>query len=330
MCHDFLHDASLFQSLTSLDRCIADQVRREGCPHCGGALHVSNYPRKPRGVARALLGECYEYRLSFCCDQEGCRKRCTPPSVRFLGRKLYLGIIVILLCAREQGLSAHARHRLLDQLDIWPQTLARWQHWWTRQIPATRWWTTLRGRLIPALDVRALPGALLGRVDKSALDQLAQRTWTHPINGTALHYSASTIERWLYRARDAQDPVSALRTDRRTDAGRHRQISPALSEQLWALDRQYPGWTMQLLYDNLVVVCEEDNDLPSPPSYSTVRRYLKAQGWHRRRSVSNLRPGQVKAQERREAVEVRSYEALYPDSLWHLDFHVCSRSVLTR
>ena len=175
MCHDFLHDASFYQSLFVLDQCIAEQVRQGGCTHCGAALHVSNYPRKPRGVDRYLLGDSYSHRLSFCCERDGCRKRFTPPSVRFLGRKLYLGVILILLSAREQGLSAQGRHLLMDQLDIWPQTLARWQSWWSRQIPATRWWTALRGQLMPAVDVCTLPGCLLGRVDGTTLSVRLQQ-----------------------------------------------------------------------------------------------------------------------------------------------------------
>ena len=169
VCHDFLLDASFYQSLFFLDQCIAEQVRDAGCPHCGAVLHVSNYPRKPRGVDRAVLGEHYERRFSFCCERDGCRKRCTPPSVRFLGRKLYLGTIITVLCAREQGLSKPARRQLIDQLDLWPQTLTRWQHWWTRQIPATRWWTTLRAQLMPTGDAHPLPGALLSRVEGVAL-----------------------------------------------------------------------------------------------------------------------------------------------------------------
>ena len=175
MCHDFLLDASFYQSLFFLDQCIAEQVQRERCPHCDGALHVSHYSRKPRGVDRALLGENYEYRFSFCCERDGCRKRCTPPSVRFLGRKVYLGLMLTLLCAREQGLSERGRRLLIDQLDIWPQTLARWQHWWSEQLPATRWWTTLRGRLVPAVDVRKLPGVLLGRVEGTTLERRLQQ-----------------------------------------------------------------------------------------------------------------------------------------------------------
>ena len=187
-------------------------------------------------------------------------------------------------------------------------------------------WAQLRFAIIgPLLACPPANGEL-----KSALHQLAGRSWTHPINGTRLQYSAATIERWLYRARNAQDPVGALRPQRRTDAGHQRQINEAMAQQLKALHQHHPSWTMQLLYDNLLAECENQPDWPIPPSYSTVRRYLKAQDWHRRRRASALRPGQLKAHQRREKVEVRSFEALYPDSLWHLDFHVCSRMVLNR
>jgi hypothetical protein len=39
------------------------------------------------------------HRFSFCCDRDGCRNRATPPSVRFLGRKVYLGAVVMLISA---------------------------------------------------------------------------------------------------------------------------------------------------------------------------------------------------------------------------------------
>jgi len=33
----------------------------------------------------------------FCCAVDGCRSRATPPSLRFLGRKVYLAAIVVLV-----------------------------------------------------------------------------------------------------------------------------------------------------------------------------------------------------------------------------------------
>jgi hypothetical protein len=81
--------------LISVDQDLADCARRQGCS-CGGRLHCANYPRVPRG-GLDHLPEDYGCRYSFCCDLDGCRKRVTPPSVRFLGREVYLGVVVILI-----------------------------------------------------------------------------------------------------------------------------------------------------------------------------------------------------------------------------------------
>jgi hypothetical protein len=164
VCHDFLADASFWQSLSELDQLIAEQVRVKGCPYCGDVLHAASYPRKPRGIARAVLGEHYQSRLSFCCQRDGCRKRCTPPSVRFLGRKVYLGVAITLICAVKQGLSASRRTRLIDELDLWPQTFYRWQRFWREQVPATSYWQTLRARLMPSTDISTLPDGLLSQL----------------------------------------------------------------------------------------------------------------------------------------------------------------------
>ena len=101
MYHDLPRDASFWSFLFSVDQDLAETARKKACP-CGGRLHCANYPRKPRG-APDQLPEPQCLRLSFCCDRDGCRKRVTPPSVRFLGRKVYLGAVVILVSAMRQG-----------------------------------------------------------------------------------------------------------------------------------------------------------------------------------------------------------------------------------
>ncbi len=163
MCHAFLEDSRFYQFLFQIDQEIAGDVRLRGCAHCGGRLHFARYPRKPRGMRCARDGT-YEARLSFCCANEGCRRRCTPPSVRFLGRKVYLGTIVILVMAMEHGLSPKRRKRLIDQLDLYPQTLSRWRQWWRKIFPVSRCWRTHKGHFIPPVDISQLPGALLGRL----------------------------------------------------------------------------------------------------------------------------------------------------------------------
>ncbi|MBM4093335.1 MAG: hypothetical protein FJ276_28575 [Planctomycetes bacterium] len=97
MYHVLLRDARFWGFLFQVDQHLAAQAQQQGCS-CGGRLHCANYPRKPRGGPTPLPGS-RDYRLSFCCDRDGCRKRTTPPSVRFLGRKVYLGAVVILVAA---------------------------------------------------------------------------------------------------------------------------------------------------------------------------------------------------------------------------------------
>lgn len=162
MCHAFLSESRFYQFLFRIDQEIANEVRQKGCAHCGGRLHVADYPRKPRGI-RCALDESYETRLSYCCATEGCRRRCTPPSVRFLGRKVFMGVIVILVMAREHGLSKKHRKFLIEQLDLYPQTMARWRKWWRKTFPASRCWQANQGHFIPPVDHARFPGALLGR-----------------------------------------------------------------------------------------------------------------------------------------------------------------------
>ena len=169
MCHAFLIDSRFYRFLFDIDQDIARQVQSGGCS-CGGVLHSARYPRKPRGI-RTNLPESYKTRLSFCCAEEDCRRRSTPPSVRFLGRKVYLGVMVILITALEHGLSPKRRQWLVETLDIWPQTLSRWRKWWRETFPTSRCWQEARGRFIPPVETDQLPDTLLGRLDGKDLRQ---------------------------------------------------------------------------------------------------------------------------------------------------------------
>src|SRR6266550_4917425 len=87
-----LNDASFYRVLLRFDDDLAEQARREGCG-CGGKLHSARYPRKPRGAPEELQEE-YSRRRSFCCAEEGCRKRTTPASFRFLSRRVYVASVI--------------------------------------------------------------------------------------------------------------------------------------------------------------------------------------------------------------------------------------------
>ena len=88
-----IEDPAFFSLLLKIDRATADELRQKGCPECGGPLHWANYARSPRGVP-SECGTEHLTRLSLCCGREGCRKRLTPPSVRFRPKGL---------CRRSSG-----------------------------------------------------------------------------------------------------------------------------------------------------------------------------------------------------------------------------------
>jgi hypothetical protein len=92
--------------------------------------------------------------------------------VRFLGRKVYLGVIVMLVTALEYGLTPSRRKWLIETLDIWPQTVSRWRQWWRETFPGSRCWQSQRHHFVPPVDTARLPGALLGRL---VGDNLIQR-----------------------------------------------------------------------------------------------------------------------------------------------------------
>jgi hypothetical protein len=97
-----LGDATLHNLLLACDRDLANQVRRRRCLLCRSPLHSANYPRNPRGRLCRLPPE-HDWRLSLCCARHGCRKRKTPPSLRFLGRKVYLAVTFIVIGIPRDG-----------------------------------------------------------------------------------------------------------------------------------------------------------------------------------------------------------------------------------
>lgn len=159
MYHELPHHASFWAFLFSVDQDLAESARQAKCP-CGGCLHRANYPRKPRGGGEHLPPE-YGCRLSFCCERDGCRKRVTPPSVRFLGRKVYLGAVVILVAAMRQGPSPRRVRELSRLFGADRHTIARWRNFWNEHFPQTPFWKVARGRLTLGVESGALPLALL-------------------------------------------------------------------------------------------------------------------------------------------------------------------------
>jgi len=159
MYHDLPFTATFWRFLFTIDQDLADAIRKIGCP-CGGRLHSADYLRRPRGIPASLL-EHLRIRLSFCCDRDGCRKRMTPPSVRFLGRKVYLGAIVILISAMRQGPSPRRVRELTARFGVDQRTIARWQVFWREHFPQSSFWKTARARLTLTVPVTSLPYSLV-------------------------------------------------------------------------------------------------------------------------------------------------------------------------
>ena len=159
MYHELPRAARFWSVLFAIDQDLAETTRKNACP-CGGRLHSANYLRKPRGTPVQLPErECK--RLSFCCDRDGCRKRVTPPSVRFLGPKVYLGAIIILISAMRQGPTPRRVRELSAHFGADERTIVRWQVFWREHFPQTHFWKIARASVVPLVEIVTLPYSLL-------------------------------------------------------------------------------------------------------------------------------------------------------------------------
>jgi hypothetical protein len=156
-----LSDPTFFSLLFRFDQDLAEATRRAGCD-CGGRLDVANYGRKPRGGPDGLPAA-FDLRLSFCCATDGCRKRATPPSVRFVGRRVYFMAIFVLVSAMRHGVNRKREAQLRALFGPSRRTLERWLRWWREAFPQTRLWREATGRFSPPVDMAALPQSLLER-----------------------------------------------------------------------------------------------------------------------------------------------------------------------
>ncbi len=162
------------------------------------------------------------------------------------------------------------------------------------------------------------------------LQNLSEKTWIHPTDGNPRKFSFSTIERWYYQAvRTKDSPIDGLAKKNRSDQGSQRSMSDAARELLQKQYKSHNSWSYQLHRDNLKVELESAGS--KSPSYDSVRRYLQAIGCLKKKRHSNrFRPGYQRSEIYKEKMEVRSYENAYVSGLWHLDFHHCSREIMTR
>jgi len=166
MAASLLQTRAFHETLLRIDRELAARMREEDCLECGGRLHASNYPRKPRGGLPGSTGSIdvdHEPRLrfSFCCGEEGCRKRHTPRSVRFLPRRLYTVAAIVLITALLHGLTGRRAAKLRSLFDVGWRTVERWRVWWQETFAGSPAYLVMRARLRRPRPEEVIPRALL-------------------------------------------------------------------------------------------------------------------------------------------------------------------------
>jgi hypothetical protein len=83
-------------------------------------------------------------------------------SVRFLGRRVYLSVLVVLLSAGLARPTAAAA-RLAQTLGVPVRTVMRWRHWWQELFPSTPLWQAQCARFMPPVQTGELPASLMER-----------------------------------------------------------------------------------------------------------------------------------------------------------------------
>jgi hypothetical protein len=174
MLHDLRLSGEFFAMLEQADQQLACLVREKGCPYCNGALHVGNYPRKPRGASFAATAEAFGLRHSLCCGREGCRKRVLPPSLRFLGRRVYVEVVVLLASVMVLLLGAT---RTVSRITKVPgMTLKRWGTWWREEFPKSQAWMEISARMVPTPEIGRLPRSFYEGLEEALSRERRKRT----------------------------------------------------------------------------------------------------------------------------------------------------------
>jgi transposase InsO family protein len=164
---------------------------------------------------------------------------------------------------------------------------------------------------------------------QQTIGQLAKKNYRHPTDpNQRICFGPSTIERWYYKAKDAVDPIAVLGRKIRSDSGVRWSMPETILQELKAQYENYPRWNVQLHYDNLKVVAKEQPNIGTVPSYKTVLRCMRENGWLKTNGPAQPTDGQRQAALRRQNREIRGFEVPYVHGLWHLDYHQAKIGIL--
>jgi hypothetical protein len=139
-----------------------------------GGIEIAGVDHVDHGVGR--LGQFVELVLPLEIAGRGGparrRKRTTPPSLRFLGRRVYLATVVTLISALLLGVTPTRLARLSVVPGIDRRTLARWRAWWRSTFTDGRFASIAMAAVAPPIDITGLPVSLLERFAGDVREQL--------------------------------------------------------------------------------------------------------------------------------------------------------------
>jgi hypothetical protein len=159
MLSELLKKKSLFHRLYTIDKQSAKKYKEMPCPHCSGPLHFANYPRKPRGEPDGIPEE-YFIRFSLCCGQEGCRRRVIPPSCRFMDRKVYWHIVILIIISEYQNKEINI-FKLSKMFAVSRNTITRWIVFFQDTFSSSPQWQRIRGQVAASIKNNELPASLI-------------------------------------------------------------------------------------------------------------------------------------------------------------------------
>ncbi|MDQ3232367.1 MAG: hypothetical protein M3Q07_11145 [Pseudobdellovibrionaceae bacterium] len=162
-----LEHSSFFQILQSFDEDMSNAMKALGCKHCGGKLDIGHYQRKPRGLEWADLTDVSNTRYSLCCREESCRRRSTPLSLRFAGRKVYCSVFIVLFTLMQERGDQHAQLHLHKKFGLSLATARGWVQLFKSRMPSSSWAKDLQSRGIFRTHEPGLLGRFFESIDHS-------------------------------------------------------------------------------------------------------------------------------------------------------------------
>jgi hypothetical protein len=81
--------------------------------------------------------------------------------LRFLGRKVFFSVVVLLVPVLREGPKGERLHRLQEWFQVSPRTVRRWQRWWREDFGRSPGMTRFQGLYAEPVERGDLPGSLL-------------------------------------------------------------------------------------------------------------------------------------------------------------------------